>query len=441
CSLFAKDGDKSGQGTETDDTAAVAEPGAASDPGDLPFDPTGSGETVPGDVPTDPGTMVPVPNPEPQPAGTPDPQPEPQPDPAEQPPQDPGDGKHVSSISLDKYKVVVQVGQTDMPWVTMYPETAEDKGEVWTSNNTEIATVNSWGKITGVNEGECQVTVRSSDNPDVKAVVDVTVTAREAIHVEQITLDKYEVTVCVGLSDMPWVTMYPTTATDKGEIWTSSDTAIATVGSYGQIFGVGVGVCTVTVQSKDNPEVEAKVEVKVVPRPVFTEATYINGILVVNKTYGLPAGYNPGVDPVAKAALDRMFEAAEQDGIKLWVESGFRSYELQGTIYNNYVSREGQAAADRYSARPGHSEHQTGLSFDLNSFDMNFGSTPEGRWLSEHCWDYGFILRYPADKEDITAFMAEPWHVRYVGEDVAKTLKENGQVLEEFLDITSAYPQ
>ena len=433
CSLFAKDGDKSGQDTETAGPAADAEPG--SDPGDLPFDPTGSGGTAPDGGQTDPGA---------QPAGTADPQPVSEPDPegpVSEPAQDPGDGKHVSSISLDKYNVVVQVGQSDMPWVTMYPETAENKGEIWTSNNTEIATVNTYGKITGVNEGDCQVTVRSSDNPDVKAVVDVSVTAREAIRVEQITLDKYEVTVCVGLSDMPWVTMYPTTATDKGEIWTSSDTSIATVGSYGQIFGVGVGVCTVTVQSKDNPEVEAKVEVKVVPKPVFTDATYINGILVVNKTYGLPSGYNPGVNPIAKEALDRMFAAAEADGIKLWVESGFRSYELQGTIYNNYVSREGQAAADRYSARPGHSEHQTGLAFDLNSFDMNFGSTPEGKWLSEHCWEYGFILRYPADKEDITAFMAEPWHVRYVGDDVAKALHESGQVIEEYLDITSAYAQ
>lgn len=346
---------------------------------------------------------------------------------------------HVKSISLDKYAVVVQVGQSDMPWVTMYPESAENKGEVWTSNNTEIASVNSWGKITGVNVGTCQVTVRSADSPDVKAVVDVTVTAREVIHVEQIVLDKEEVNIPVGLCDMPLVTMYPTTATDKGEIWESDNTAIATVNSYGLITGVGIGVCNVTVKSKDNETVTATVPVKVTARPTFSEVTYINGILVVNKTYGLPQSYSPGVDPAAKAALDTMIAAAEQEGIKLWVESGFRSYDLQTTIYTSYVSREGQTAADRYSARPGYSEHQTGLAFDMNSFEDSFGETAEGKWLAEHSWEYGFTMRYPKEKEDITGFRYEPWHVRYLGYDLAKELHESGQVLEEYLGITSQY--
>ena len=364
--------------------------------------------------------------------------PEEQTNPAE---ADPGDGKHVISISLDKYAVVVQVGQSDMPWVTMYPETAENKGEIWTCNNTEIASVNSWGNITGVSEGTCQVTVRAADNPDVKAVVDVTVTAREEIPVDSISLDKNEVTVMVGLTDMPLVTMYPTTATDKGEVWESDDTSIATVNSYGLITGVGLGVCHVTVTSANNGEVSAQVTVKVVEKPVFREATYIDGILVVNKTYGLPKDYNPGVSPAAQAALDIMIEAAKEDGIELWVESGFRSYDLQNTIYNSYVSRSGQDAADRYSARPGYSEHQTGLAFDMNSFDQSFGETPEGRWLAEHAWEYGFNMRYPKDKEEITGFMYEPWHVRYFGDELAKILHESGQTLEEYLGISSAYPQ
>ena len=346
---------------------------------------------------------------------------------------------HVNAISLDKYKVVVQVGQSDMPWVTMYPESAENKGEIWTSNNAEIATVNSWGKITGVNEGTCQVTVRSADTPEVKAVVDVEVTARQVIHVESISLDKYEVNIPVGLCDMPMVTMYPTTATDKGEIWESDNTSVATVNSYGLITGTGIGVCHVTVKSKDTETVTAQVEVKVTERPSFSQVTYINGVLVVNKTYGLPANYAPGVDLTAKSALDAMFAAAEKDGIKLWVESGYRSYELQTTVYTSYVSREGQTAADRYSARPGFSEHQTGLAFDLNSFDYGFADTPEGRWLVEHAWEYGFILRYPSDKEDITGFAYEPWHVRYVGYETAKTLHDSGQVIEEYLGITSEY--
>ena len=432
---FKKGGDEqadpaSGE-TETAETPDAGTP----DQPDTPVTPADPGETAP--PAADPGTPPAVVDPIDPPPSTDEPAAPT--DPAEQFPAPAADDGHVHSISLDKYKVVVQVGQDDMPWVTMYPESAEDKSEIWTCNDTSVATVNSWGKITGVNEGTCQVTVRSGDNPDVKAVVDVTVTARQVIHVESISLDKEEVNIQVGLPDMPLVTMYPTTATDKGELWESDDTSVATVNGYGLITGVGIGVCHVTVTSKDNPEVKASVTVKVAQRPTYSEATYINGVLVVNKTYGLPASYNPGVDPTAKSALDSMIAAAKKDGIELWVESGFRSYDLQTTIYTSYVSREGQTAADRYSARPGHSEHQTGLAFDMNSFDQAFGSTPEGQWLAAHSWEYGFHMRYPKEKEDVTGFMYEPWHVRYLGYELAKTLYESGQVLEEYLGIISAY--
>ena len=283
--------------------------------------------------------------------------------------------------------------------------------------------------------------VRSTDNPDAKAVVDVQVMPREEIHVTGISLDKYSTTIQVGLSDMPWVTMTPESATEKGEIWTSDNPSVATVDEYGRIKGINVGECEVTVQSKDNPSLTATIKVTVNERPRVSEATYINGILIVNKSYPLPSTYNPGVDPTAKAALDAMFAAAKEDGIELFVNSDFRSYEQQLNLYNTYVGRDGKDEAERYSARPGYSEHQTGLVFDLNSFDENFGFTAEGRWLSEHCWDYGFILRFPAGKEDVTGFMAEPWHVRYVGEEVAKALQESGQVLEEYLNVTSVYAQ
>ena len=136
-----------------------------------------------------------------------------------------------------------------------------------------------------------------------------------------------------------------------------------------------------------------------------------------------------------------MTAAAAEDGIELIVKSGFRSYDLQTTLYNHYVGRDGQTEADRYSARPGHSEHQAGLAFDLNSFEQTFGSTPEGKWIAEHCWEFGFILRYPADKEEITGFMYEPWHVRFIGKTISQKMKESGQCLEEYLGITSAYAQ
>ena len=103
------------------------------------------------------------------------------------------------------------------------------------------------------------------------------------------------------------------------------------------------------------------------------------------------------------------------------------------------MKRDGQEAADRYSARPGHSEHQSGLAFDLNDLSESFGRTKEGIWLRENCWKYGFIIRYPEDKESITGYMYEPWHVRYIGNDSAKAVYESGLCLEEYLGITSQY--
>ena len=167
--------------------------------------------------------------------------------------------------------------------------------------------------------------------------------------------------------------------------------------------------------------------------------TYIDGVMVVNKSYALPSDYNPGVNSEAQSALNEMFSSASGDGISLWVQSGFRSYSYQKQLYDNYAAQDGKAAADRYSARPGHSEHQTGLAFDLNSLSTSFGETPEGKWLANNCWKYGFIIRYPQGKESITGYMYEPWHVRYLGKDTAKAVYESGLTLEEYLGINSQY--
>ena len=122
--------------------------------------------------------------------------------------------------------------------------------------------------------------------------------------------------------------------------------------------------------------------------------------------------------------------------------SGFRSYEYQTTLYNNYVNRDGKEAADRYSARPGHSEHQTGLAFDIGEksqqdlwLTADFGETPAGKWLADNAHNYGFILRYPEGKEDVTGFMYESWHFRYLGVENATEVKNTGLTLEEYLGI------
>ncbi len=196
----------------------------------------------------------------------------------------------------------------------------------------------------------------------------------------------------------------------------------------------GPETTTTTTQPEPPYPVDADIE-------VIDGVTYINGILIVNKTYGLPEWFDPGVDPVAQAKLEEMYAAAAQDGITLWTASGYRTYEEQRILYEDYAAVDGYEAADTYSARPGHSEHETGLTFDVNDPSNTFDGTPEAQWLEQHCAEYGFIIRYPKGKEDITGFMYESWHVRYVGEEVAKFVMENGICLEEYFGITSVYAE
>ena len=168
--------------------------------------------------------------------------------------------------------------------------------------------------------------------------------------------------------------------------------------------------------------------------------TYINGVLIANKTYALPASYNPGgLTAETQAAWKKMQQAAWNDGINLWIASGFRTYAQQKTLYDNYVARDGKAAADTYSARPGHSEHQTGLAFDINNPSSSFNGTKEAQWIAKNCANYGFIVRFPKGKESSTGFMYESWHVRYVGKTLAKKITASGLSLEEYLGITSQY--
>ncbi len=173
-----------------------------------------------------------------------------------------------------------------------------------------------------------------------------------------------------------------------------------------------------------------------------TEPTYIKGILLANKIYPLPSTFAPEENPEARQALNQMLEAAKQQGFDLVAFSGYRSFEYQTTLYNNYVNRDGQAAADRYSARPGYSEHQTGLAFDIGErgkedlwLTEEFGETPAGQWLFAHAQEYGFILRFPQNKEEITGYMYESWHYRYVGKDIAKEIAKQSITLEEYLGV------
>ncbi len=143
----------------------------------------------------------------------------------------------------------------------------------------------------------------------------------------------------------------------------------------------------------------------------------------------------------AEPGLTELFNAAASDGVVLVFGSGYRSFELQKQFYDSYVAQDGQEAADRYSARPGTSEHQTGLSFDATAangachLEVCFENTPEGQWLKANAHKYGFIVRYLDGKEAITGYQYEPWHMRYVGVELAEQLQKTNQTMEELFGL------
>lgn len=182
-----------------------------------------------------------------------------------------------------------------------------------------------------------------------------------------------------------------------------------------------------------------------------------NQWVLVNKEYGLAEDFVPDnlvtvdvptisemlevnqMNKVASDQLTQLFDAAKRAGHDLYALSGYRSYQTQDTLYNNYVAQHGQEAASKFSAQPGHSEHQTGLAMDVTSAAVNyelsqaFGETEEGKWIAENAFRFGFILRYLQGKEHITGYMYEPWHFRYVGKEMAQLLHERELTYEEYL--------
>lgn len=184
--------------------------------------------------------------------------------------------------------------------------------------------------------------------------------------------------------------------------------------------------------------------------------TYVDGVLIANKTYSLPSDFIPqdpevpvtsqrsttSLDRTLMSAWRTMQADASSQGLNIYIASAYRSYSYQVNLYNSYVARDGKAAADTYSSRPGNSEHQTGLCFDLNSIDDSFGDTTEGRWVNDNCYKYGFCIRFPKGKDAYTGYQYESWHLRYVGKDLAEKLYNNGNwiSLEEYFGITSEYP-
>ncbi len=222
--------------------------------------------------------------------------------------------------------------------------------------------------------------------------------------------------------------------------WESSDASVAEVSDDGIVNGISAGECVITISAKADPSVSAAVNCTVRHMEKVDGVTYVDDILLINKSYGVPSDYDPGdLTDETKTAFDELCSAAAADGLNIYLGSGYRSYELQTTIFNNYTDMYGDEMTETFSARPGHSEHQSGLAIDVNTIDDAFGETPEAEWLKEHCAEYGFIIRYAEDKTAITGYKYEPWHIRYVGKDIAKEITELGISMEEYLGVDSVY--
>ncbi|BCN28821.1 M15 family metallopeptidase [Anaeromicropila herbilytica] len=182
---------------------------------------------------------------------------------------------------------------------------------------------------------------------------------------------------------------------------------------------------------------------------------------LVNKEYRLPSDYIPDdlvvpdvlfnisyfdekklMRKEAASALKDLFQAASDDGYTLYGVSAYRSYKRQESIYTKNIRSRGVAHTNQYSAMPGYSEHQTGLAIDVSAKSVGyaleeiFGKSKEGQWLAKNCYRFGFIIRYPENKSDITGYSYEPWHIRYVGKDLAIYLYENNLTLEEYYNYT-----
>ena len=261
--------------------------------------------------------------------------------------------------------------------------------------------------------------------------------------VESIELDKFTLELFVNDSATINASFTPEDAVNKDLDWASSNEGIAKVDEMGKITGVAEGTCEVTCTTKDEPKVSATVQVEIKARPYVSQVynapqvtgiTYVNGIMLVNKTHPVPRDFAPGLQPVAYNAFLQLRADAAKAGYDIQLLSGYRSYDLQSQLYTNYCNTYGQAAADTFSARPGTSEHQTGLAMDVGWIDDAYGDTPSGQWLAANCYKYGFILRYMKGKESITGYKYEPWHIRYVG-DVAGDIYRSGLCLEEYLGV------
>lgn len=385
----------------------------------------------------------------------------------------------IESLDVSLAALSLDGGEEQKVEAKVAPADAKNVKLSWKSADNEVASVDNNGTIKGVNSGETTVTVTDSVTGLSK---DIAVTVNGLELPESMKFEKESVTLEKGEVYNSVLRFTPEDITYTGAIYYTSDATIASVTNEGVITAKSAGSCTIEAYYENDYRLVATMEVTVIdsyvitdqttvpetsatepvpdtetdppasskpaPTPEYTGShkkevidgiTYFDGVMIANKTYTLPRSYNPGVQPEAMDAFYDMQAAAASEGISLWILSSYRSYDDQEVIYNRYVAQDGRDAADTYSSRPGHSDRQTGYTFDLNSLEQDFQYDPAGQWLEKNCYKYGFIIRYPKGKDSSTGYMYEPWHVRYIGVDLATKVTESGLSLEEYFGITSQY--
>lgn len=341
-----------------------------------------------------------------------------------------------------KERLTLYKGVATKPEFTAIPEYATNTSIKFEDFDSNYLTFTDENLIIGNNKGNTSLTY-VIDGIQKNISVNILPT------IEKISVNKTSTKLELNNWSYVIATFEPNDAVNTELIWTSSNENIAIV-ENGMIKSRGIGACTITVTTKYEPHVSATIHVEVVnnssdyryrqgeygyPDTIIEGPYYINGILVVNKKYSIPANFANGINNEALVALTEMQKEAAKHGLSLPNISGFRSYTTQKQLYQSYIIESGIYYANIYSARPGHSEHSTGLAFDIGNINYAYGLTASGRWLNENCHKFGFIIRYPKGKEAITGYNYEPWHIRYVGKENALKIYNSGLCLEEYLKL------
>lgn len=343
----------------------------------------------------------------------------------------------VTSIDISSKEFNIKKGMSEAVSIKVMPENATNRSLYFESSNENIAKI-SGNNVNAISAGNATINVKVHNEEISESI---TVNVLEIL--SDIKLNRTNVTLYVGGNITITATLVPDNAVNKDLEWISSDESIATV-ENGKITAKKLGKCNIKVKNTSEPIIERDITVNVVKKPSFpspgqggqnANLTYINGILVVNKKYSVPSTYSPGVNGTAYNAYIALKNAANAAGYSMPLISGYRSYQTQVNLYNRYVAQYGESIANTFSAKPGHSEHQTGLAFDVGSIDNNYGNTSAGIWLAQNAHKFGFIIRYPKGKESITGYQYEPWHIRYLGTSVATDIYNKGVCLEEYLGI------